>query len=160
MVEMQVYGLAVDKDSESPILVLKDDKSGIMLPIWIGAMEAMSISLVLNEVEFPRPMTHDLLLDSIHMLDGEVVSVEILKVDQGTFYSEILISHKETIKRLDSRPSDAVAVALRSGAPVLVSPEVLEQAGTHDPEDESAAKSDDWSEEFENLSPDDFKYKM
>jgi hypothetical protein len=160
MVEMQVYGLAVDKDSESPILVLKDDQSGIMLPIWIGAMEAMSISLVLNEVEFPRPMTHDLLLDSIHMLEGEVVSVEILKVDEGTFYSEILISHKETIKRLDSRPSDAVAVALRSGAPVLVAPEVLEQAGTHDPEDESAAKSDDWSEEFENLSPDDFKYKM
>lgn len=160
MVEMQVYGLAVDKDTESPILVLKDEDSGIMLPIFIGAIEAMSISLVLNDMDFPRPMTHDLLLEAIRLMGGEVVSVEIIKVDDGIFFSEIVISIGDEIRKLDSRPSDAVAVALRAGADIMVAPEVLETAGTSQQIDETATADDDWADEFENLSPDDFKYKM
>ncbi len=158
MVEMQVYGLAVDKDSEAPVLVLKNEDSGVVLPIWIGAMEAMAISLVLNEVTFPRPMTHDLMLDAINLMGGEVISVELVDIEKGTFYSEIIISVGETTKRLDSRPSDAVAIALRAGAPVFVSPKVLEQAGTSDPQQPS--ESEDWADELEKLSPDDCKYKM
>lgn len=159
MVEMQVYGLAVDKNSEAPVLVLRDEESGIILPIWIGAMEAMAISLVLNEVSFPRPMTHDLMLNVIKLMGGEVVSVEIVDVDKGTFYSEIVISVGDKTKRLDSRPSDAIAIALRAGASVFVAPKVLELAGTSDSE-QTSLKVEDWGDELDNLSPEDFKYKM
>ncbi|NDV28463.1 bifunctional nuclease family protein [Desulfovibrio sp. JC010] len=159
MVEMQVYGLAVESDTETPVLVLKSDDLGIMLPIWIGAMEAMAISMVLNEVSFPRPMTHDLLLSTIATFDGEVVSVDIVDIDKGTFYAEIMVRKDGDLVAIDSRPSDAVALAVRADCPVRVSQKVLDVAGTKDIEEKVEEKSG-WDDELEGLSPDDFKYKM
>ncbi|WP_320008808.1 bifunctional nuclease family protein [Maridesulfovibrio sp.] len=159
MVEMQVYGLAVENDTETPVLVLKNEEQGVVLPIWIGAMEAMAISLVLNEVSFPRPMTHDLLLSTVATFGGEVVSVDIVDIEQGTFYAEIIVRKDGELVAIDSRPSDAVALAVRAGCPVRVSPKVLDVAGTKDIAEKIEDKSG-WEDKLDGLSPDDFKYKM
>ncbi|CCO24883.1 bifunctional nuclease family protein [Maridesulfovibrio hydrothermalis] len=159
MVEMQVYGLAVENDTEAPVLVLKNEELGMVLPIWIGAMEAMAISMVLNEVSFPRPMTHDLLLNTIATFGGEVVSVDIVDIEQGTFYAEIMVQREEGMMAIDARPSDAVAIAVRADCPVRVSQKVLDIAGTRDTEENITSKSK-WDDELEELSPEDCKYKM
>lgn len=159
MVEMQVYGLAVENDTETPVLVLKNDELGMVLPIWIGAMEAMAISMVLNEVSFPRPMTHDLLLSTIATFGGEVVSVDIVDIEQGTFYAEIMVRKDGEMVAIDSRPSDAVALAVRADCPVRVAQKVLDVAGTKDIAETVEEKSG-WEDELEGLSPEDFKYKM
>ncbi|WP_031479115.1 bifunctional nuclease family protein [Maridesulfovibrio frigidus] len=159
MVEMQIYGLAVENDSEAPVLVLKNEELGIVLPIWIGAMEAMAISLVIDEVAFPRPMTHDLLLDTISALGGKVVSVDIVDIEKGTFYAEIIVETGGEVRAIDSRPSDAVALAVRAKCPVRASQKVLDVAGTSEAE-ETLSKGSSTGDEFDDLSPDDFKYKM
>ncbi len=159
MVEMQIYGLAVENDSEAPVLVLKNEELGIVLPIWIGAMEAMAISLVLDEVAFPRPMTHDLLLDTILALGGKVVSVDIVDIEKGTFYAEINVETGGEVRTIDSRPSDAIALAVRAKCPVRASQKVIDVAGTKDAE-ETLSKGSRTGDDFEDLSPDDFKYKM
>ena len=159
MVEMKIYGLAVDNDSDAPVLVLKNEELEIVLPIWIGAIEAMAISLVLDEVSFPRPMTHDLLLDAITALGGKVVSVDIVDIENGTFYAEIIIDCNGDVKAIDCRPSDAVALAVRAKCPVRAAQKVIDIAATKDAE-AKIRKSDSISDEFEELSPDDFKYKM
>ncbi len=159
MVEMQVYGLAVESDTEAPVLVLKDESTGIVLPIWIGAMEAMAISMVINEMSFPRPMTHDLLLSTIAIFGGKVTSVDIVDIEKGTFYAEILVSKDGETIVIDARPSDAVALAVRADCPVRVSQKVLDLAGTKDAE-EKINKKATWEDELDDLSPDDFKYKM
>ena len=84
MVEMKVFGLALDEDSQVPVLILKDMAEEKVLPIWIGAMEAMAISMALNEMSLPRPMTHDLLLNMVKGLGGEITAVEVVSLDEGT----------------------------------------------------------------------------
>ncbi|MDD4732577.1 MAG: bifunctional nuclease family protein, partial [Desulfovibrio sp.] len=119
MVEMQVFGLAMDEHTQSPILVLKNEAQDRVLPIWIGAMEAMSISLAINKVAFPRPMTHDLLLSVIAGLDADVVRVEITDMEEGTYFAELVLDGQGGERRVDSRPSDAIALAVRAEAPVF-----------------------------------------
>lgn len=164
MVEMKVFGLAMDEKSQAPVLILKNSTEERVLPIWIGAMEAMSISLALNKVVFPRPMTHDLLLSVVEGLGGHVNAVEVTNIDDGTFYAELVVDHGGEILRIDSRPSDAIAVAVRAEAAILVHEEVLEEAGTHTVADyEKVLKSDEsdkWAEELEKFSEEDSKYKM
>ncbi len=164
MVRLQVFGLALDEKNQAPVLILKPDSGDRVLPIWIGAMEAMAISLVLNKVAFPRPMTHDLLLASIRSLGGSVERVEITRLEEGTFYAEIEVRRGPESLRIDSRPSDAVALALRAEAPVFASQDVLDAAGTHGPDlYEAVLKTEDadkWSEELEKLAVNGTKYKM
>ena len=117
MVEMKVFGLALDEDSQVPVLILKDMAEEKVLPIWIGAMEAMAISMALNEMSLPRPMTHDLLLNMVKGLGGEITAVEVVSLDEGTYFAEIEVLVGEEKRRIDARPSDAVALALRAKAP-------------------------------------------
>ena len=162
MVEMKVFGLALDEDSQVPVLILKDPDEKTVLPIWIGAMEAMAISLALNEVKLPRPMTHDLLLSSIAGLDGRVTKVEVVSLKEGTYYAEIEVDQKGTMKRIDSRPSDAIALALRAEAPIFVDDSVLSQVAMDAKGYKAAFKEgeseDKWTEMLEKL--DETKYKM
>lgn len=164
MVKVEIFGLALDEKNKSPILVLKDEADIRVLPIWIGAMEAMSISMALNEVPFHRPMTHDLLLNVIRDMDGIVVRVEIVRIENGTFYAEIVVSMEDDTKRIDSRPSDAIALAVRAKCPIYVDEDVLKEAGgEHHEENQPVIKTEDsntWMEELEKLSDDDTKYKM
>lgn len=168
MVEMKVYGLALAEDSQTPVLILKDDASNRVLPIWIGAMEAMAISLALNEVKLPRPLTHDLLNHVLANLDVTLARVEVTALRDGAYFAELELAREgQPPLRVDSRPSDAVALALRANAPIFVDESILEQsaesaeallgkaglAGLTDAGDER------WTEMLENFS-DDAKYKM
>jgi len=164
VVKVDIFGLALDEKSKSPILVLKDEADTRVLPIWIGAMEAMSISMAINKVPFERPMTHDLLLNVIHDLGGTVSRVEVSSIENGTFFAEVVVAIGGETKRIDSRPSDAIAVAVRAECPILVDEAVLEEAGAPHHEDGEAVimteDSDKWVDELEKFSEEDSKYKM
>lgn len=164
MVEMHIAGLAVDEGNQAPVLLLRNVEQTTVLPIWIGAMEAMSISLALNKVDFHRPMTHDLLLNVIRELGVTLAAVEVTRIEEGTFYAELVVMKGEDTLRIDSRPSDAIAMAVRCECPILVAEEVLEQAGTPDIGKYETVfngeSGEDWAEELEKLSPDETKYKM
>ncbi len=164
MIEMKVFGLALDEESQVPVLILKDSNEKTVLPIWIGAMEAMAISLALNDVVLPRPMTHDLLLNMIRKLDGHVVAVNVTELTEGTYYADIEVEIEGGIRRVDSRPSDAIALALRSKSPILVAESVIEQV-TNETKDATVVaftsdETDKWTELLEQFDLNDTKYKM
>jgi len=161
MIEMKVFGLALDEDTQAPVLILKDVGDSITLPIWIGAMEAMAISLTLNEVKLPRPMTHDLLLTSLGLLGGTVRAVSVTELKEGTFFAVISVDQGGKLIEIDSRPSDAVALALRAGASILVDPKVITALAETKPKPGATAEGEDkWSDILESYNPDDTKYKM
>ena len=164
MIEMKVFGLALDEESQVPVLILKDKEEKTVLPIWIGAMEAMAISLALNDVVLPRPMTHDLLLNVIEKLDAHVVAINVTELSEGTYYADIEVEVEGGIRRIDSRPSDAIALALRAKAPILVNEAVIERVSNESKDASVAAFSSDetdkWTELLEKFDPNDTKYKM
>ncbi len=128
MVVMHVAGLTLDERTKAPILILKSETGETILPIWIGATEAMAISVALNSVSVPRPLTHDLLLNTLNAAGGSLLSVEIVTLRDGTYYAELDIQAGKSRRRVDCRPSDAVALALRADSPILVHNQVLEAA--------------------------------
>ena len=160
LVSMSIKGLMLDPVSNSPIVVLKDDDEKFFLPIWVGIFEANAIALQLENITTPRPMTHDLLRNMINELDARVTRVVINDLRDSTFFAQIrlLIAGGKTLE-VDARPSDAIALALRTEAPIYVAQSVLDQAQTISPEGEDQdEKMKKW---FENLSPDEMgKYKM
>ena len=125
MVEMRVFGLTIDPQSKTPIVVLREASGDAVLPVWVGAMEAMAISLGLNNENLPRPLTHDLFLMTLKAFKAELRRVEINDLREGTFYAVLVLSGPEGRTRVDCRPSDAIALAMRAGAPILVEEEVL-----------------------------------
>ena len=166
LVAMSIKGLMLDPVSNSPIVVLKDEEEKFFLPIWVGIFEANAIALQLENVATPRPMTHGLLRDAIAQLDARVTRVIINDLRDSTFFAQIrmLINRDGTDKllELDARPSDAIALALRTDAPIFVAQSVLDQAQTISPEaadeEPDEEKRQKW---FEGLGPDDLgKYKM
>lgn len=136
MVELNVAGLSMDPVSKSPILVLRTISQKHILPIWIGPSEAVSISLALQEIEVPRPLTHDLLLSTVETVGYALKSVQIVRVEEGVFYAQIELSKENKTCLVDCRPSDAVALALRAQAPILASREVMDEAGLEYPKDQ------------------------
>lgn len=164
MVEMKVYGLALDEDTQVPVLVLKDKEEKSVLPIWIGAMEAMAISLALNGVKLPRPMTHDLLLSTISTLEAKVMAVNVISLKDGTYYAEVEVDQGGVRKRIDCRPSDGIALALRAEAPISVEEDVLMQAESEKKIDGKPVlhtdDADKWNDLLDKLNIDDTKYKM
>jgi bifunctional DNase/RNase len=165
LVAMSIKGLMLDPVSNSPIVVLKDDEEKFFLPIWVGIFEANAIALQLENITTPRPMTHDLLRNMIAELDARVTRIVINDLRDATFFAQIRLLIKtgtggDRMLEIDARPSDAIALALRTAAPIYVAQSVLEQAQTITPEgaEEAEEKSKNW---FENLSPEDLgKYKM
>ena len=165
LVPMSIKGLMLDPVSNSPIVVLKDDDEKFFLPIWVGIFEANAIALQLENITTPRPMTHDLLRNLIAQLDARVTRIVINDLKDATFFAQIRLLIKngtggDRMLEIDARPSDAIALALRTEAPIYVAQSVLEQAQTITPEnaEESEEKSKNW---FENLSPEDLgKYKL
>lgn len=165
MVEMKVAGLTIDPVTNTPIVILKDREEKRILPIWIGLFEASAIATELEGINFSRPMTHDLIRDILSNLGVEVLKVEVHDLRNNTFFANIHLLREGKTQVVDSRPSDALALALRAGAPIYVEERVIEKSRSIDVgtkiTDLEKEKEDKLKEFLENLDPDDFgKYKM
>jgi len=156
MIEMQVGGLGFDPRNLSPLVLLRDQEELNFLPIWIGVFEAAAIAMELQGVEPPRPMTHDLLINMIDNLGGKIQRVIINDIKEGTFYALIEVAGKDgKVLSLDARPSDAIALAVRSHASIFVSEIVMMQAKLVNSE-KDAEETKKFKEFVENLRPEDF----
>jgi bifunctional DNase/RNase len=163
LVAMSIKGLMLDPVSNSPIVVLKDDEEKFFLPIWVGIFEANAIALQLESITTPRPMTHDLLRNLIAQLGGRVTRIVINDLRDSTFFAQIGLIAGGRNFDIDARPSDAIALALRTESPIFVAQSVLEQAQTISPGEagESEESEDKMKKWFDNLSPEEMgKYKM
>ena len=159
LVEMQIKGLMMDPVTGVPIVILRNADNQRVLPIWVGPVEANAIALQIENVTPPRPMTHDLLKNLLTEFDARVQRVVITALRGNTFYAYLDIDRQGTRVLVDARPSDALAVALRSRAPVFVDEAVLDQASSVEVSNEQADRErlQRW---LERLDPDDMGYKM
>jgi len=159
-VEMKIRGLMIDPVTNMPIVILKEADSETVLPIWVGVYEANAIALEIEKVSTPRPMTHDLLRNLLIGLETTVRKVVVTELRDDTFYAVIWLERGGEIISIDSRPSDALALALRMDCPIYVEDEVLQsskQAATA----ADRVTSDDLRKWLENLGDDDLgRYKM
>jgi bifunctional DNase/RNase len=162
MVEVRVAGVALDTSGQHVILLQPVDpapEQSKLLPIWIGPMEATAIMVAIEGASTPRPLTHDLLRTVLDTMGATVEKVEITRIDDGTFYAEITMHAASGTHRIDARPSDAVALASRTGSPIFVADEVLAEAGVEDVIGEAEAEADveEFSKFIEDVDPDDFR---
>jgi hypothetical protein len=168
---MMVGGLTLDPTTKMPIVVLKDPDNKLNLPIWIGPLEAASMATELEGIRPARPMTHDLLRNVLGDLGATVEAVEITELRENTYYARIEVKTREgSAVQIDSRPSDAISIALRTKSPIYVAKTVLESSSELRESAEQAVSAadqnlagvsrDKWSEILEKMSPEDFKYKM
>jgi hypothetical protein len=163
MLEMKVKGLALDPSTNTPIVILEDLEEERALPIWVGIFEANAIALEMESVPTPRPMTHDLIKNILEGIQAEVSRIVINDLQDNTFYAAIFLSLNGTEVTIDSRPSDAIALALRVDAPIYVAKKVLDEARSLDLPDTEQLEDDkeQWKEWLENLRPEDFgNYEM
>ena len=163
-IRVKVTGLTIDPFTNMPIIILKDATEATALPIWIGLIEASSIATELEKIELARPMTHDLMKRIMDSYGIKVDRVEINDLTDNTFFARVYLSRDDKKIDLDSRPSDTIAIALRTQAPIFVSKKVLEKSRRVDLSkklDEGEMKEQKWAEILESLAPEDFgKYKM
>ena len=164
---MTVGGLTLDPVTKSPIVVLKDADNRLNLPIWIGLLEATAIATELEGIKMARPMTHDLLRNVLGDLDATLERVEITDLRENTYFAVLHLLVQGVERAVDSRPSDAISLALRTKSPIYVARRVLEASSVLQQSDEavpdpnlSNVSRDKWAEILERMSPDDFKYKM
>jgi uncharacterized protein len=165
LIKMKVSGLTIDPLTNTPIVILKDMQEKKAIPIWIGLFEASAIATELEKISFSRPMTHDLVTEILRVLEIEVAKIEINDLRNNTFFANIYLLRDGKNLVIDSRPSDAIAIALRTNAPIFVDEKVIEKSRNVDfgskLSDLDNLKEEKMKEFLENLSPDDFgKYKM
>lgn len=172
---MTVGGVTLDPVTKTPVVLLKDEREELTLPIWVGLLEATSMATELEGVKMARPMTHDLLKRVVEEVGASVSRIIVTDLRDNTFYAEIELMVGDRRHSLDARPSDAISLALRTGCPIFVARDVIAASGSKDEpleEEEEAAPSaestldlqevdrEEWDEILENLDPNDFKYKM
>ena len=163
MLKMEVKGLTLDPLTNMPIVILKDVNEEKALPIWVGIFEANAIALEMEKVPTPRPMTHDLIKNILDGLNAKVIRVVVNDLKDNTFYANIALNINGSEVDIDSRPSDAIALALRVQAPIFVTKKVLKEAKSIDLSEEDLKDNDKekWKKWLENLRPDDFnKYEI
>jgi len=159
--EVTVAGVTVDPKTKSPIVLLRDAETGNVVPIWIGLLEANAIALALEGTELPRPMTHDLMISILHVTGTRLRSVEIADIRESTYFALLNLEENGEIVRIDARPSNAIALALRCGARILVSEAVLSQSSIPAPAPFESEEGDKWTGLLEKMDPGQFsKYKM
>lgn len=162
-IEMRVTGLTIDPFTNMPIIILKDLEEKSALPIWVGLIEASAIATELEKIQLSRPMTHDLMRNILNSLSVQVEKIEVNDLCDNTFYARIYLKQDGRELVIDSRPSDAIAIALRTSAPIFVDKKVIEKSRNVDlaKVGEKKIKEEKWAEILEGLNPDDFgKYKM
>jgi hypothetical protein len=159
MVEMKVEGLTLDPLTNMPIIILKDLLSDKALPIWVGYFEANAIALEIEKINTPRPMTHDLLRSMITSLHAKVKHVLINDLKDNTFFAVISVIQNGSDMTIDSRPSDAIALALRTKSPIFVEDKVIEAAKKLDLPDPNKIQDDEkqqWKDWITSIKPQDF----
>jgi bifunctional DNase/RNase len=170
-IQMAVGGLTLDPVTKTPIVILKDPDNKLNLPIWIGLQEATAMATELEGIKMARPMTHDLLRNILAEIGGAIDSVEISELKENTYYALIYLHIGGREVAIDSRPSDAIALALRTKSPIYVAKAVLEASSILQQAEEgkeggvgvanvSNIAKEKWAEILEKMSPEDFKYKM
>jgi bifunctional DNase/RNase len=159
-----IAGLTMDPTTNTPIIILKTEAEDHAIPIWIGLLEATSIASALQNVSFERPMTHDLFKAFSDKMGVSVGSIEVCDLKNNTFYARINFVTNDGTFSMDSRPSDAIAIALRFQAPIFVDDAVIDKSKHFDAEATPSDTSEEgkkWAEYLEGLSPEDFgKYKV
>jgi bifunctional DNase/RNase len=166
---MSVGGLTLDPVTKTPIVILKDTDNKLNLPIWIGLLEATAMATEIEGIKMARPMTHDLIKNILGEVGCAVDSVEITDLKENTYFALVYLTIAGRQVVIDSRPSDAIALALRTKSPIFVAKAVLEassilqqtEEGKEPPvENVSNVSQEKWAEILEKMTPDDFKYKM
>lgn len=158
---MKIRGLLMDPTTNSPIVILKDVDGDTLLPIWVGPYEANSIASEIEKISSPRPMTHDLLRNVINEFGAEVKRIVVTELRENTFFAVIELLWNGQLMLLDSRPSDAIALALRADCPIFVRDEVVEssrsvEAVALEKDDDEDEEEVEWPEELDDLTD----YKM
>ena len=158
MHEMVIYGVSFDLVGKQPIVLLKTADGNKFLPIWIGHPEAAAILMKLQGASTPRPMTHDLVTDILGQLQAQVTRITVTELRENTFYAQITVQQDGSEIEIDSRPSDAIALAIRVDAPIFAADEVIEESAIEfegDEVDEEAMVSE-FKQFLENVTPDEF----
>ncbi|MGH7928025.1 MAG: bifunctional nuclease family protein [Candidatus Binatia bacterium] len=167
-IQMSVGGLTLDPVTKTPIVILKDPDNKLNLPIWIGLLEATAMATEIEGVKMARPMTHDLLSNILGEVGCAVESIEITELKENTYYAMVRLKLAGRELNIDSRPSDAIALALRTKRPIYVAKAVLEASSvlqqSEDTKDTpveniSNVSQEKWAEILEKMTPQDFKYK-
>jgi len=159
-IEMTIKGLMIDPITNMPIVILKDKAGDRVLPIWVGVFEANAIALQIENIATPRPMTHDLIKNILTEIEADVQRIVVSDLRDNTFYAMIYLDRDGETIAIDARPSDAIALALRTRAPIFVEDSVVESAKGLDlsKEPTDSERLQKW---LEGLNPDDLgKYKM
>lgn len=161
MHEMVIYGVSFDLVGKQPIVLLKTADGNRYLPIWIGHPEAASILMKLQGASTPRPMTHDLLADLLEQLDAEVIRITVTELRENTFYASITVQQNGSEIEIDSRPSDAIAIAVRSDAPIFAAERVIEESAIEFEGEEMTEETqqeivDEFRKFLDDVSPDQF----
>jgi bifunctional DNase/RNase len=168
-IQMSVGGLTLDPVTKTPIVILKDTDNKLNLPIWIGLLEATAMATEIEGIKMARPMTHDLIKNILGEVGCAVDSVEITDLKENTYFALVYLNISGRQVVIDSRPSDAIALALRTKSPIFVAKAVLEassilqqnEEGKEPPvENVSNVSQEKWAEILEKMTPDDFKYKQ
>jgi len=162
---MTVGGLTLDPVTKTPIVILRDPDNKLNLPIWIGLLEATAMATELEGIKMSRPMTHDLLRNLLSELGATVECVQITDLKDNTYFAAIHLRVNGELRIVDSRPSDAISLALRTKSPIYVDKRVIESSSILQQGEESTEANfsgvsrDKWTEILEKMTPDDFKYK-
>jgi hypothetical protein len=161
MYEMVIYGVSFDLVGKQPIVLLKTADGNKFLPIWIGHPEAAAILMKLQGASTPRPMTHDLVTAMLGELDAQVVRITVTELKENTFYASITVQQNGSEIEIDSRPSDAIALAVRADAPIFAAEEVIEESaiefeGEEVNEDEVQEIVSEFKQFLEHVTPDEF----
>lgn len=160
MIEAKVNGLALDMTTNSPVVILSTSDSDRLLPIWIGHYEALAIAMELSGVTSRRPLTHDLLKSVIATLGGKVQKVEVTELKEQTFYAKIYVEMDGSILKIDARPSDSIALALKTKVPLYVAEELF-QLKRPDKEGMDLSDPETLKERLKRINPEDFgKYSL
>src|SRR5438105_11350384 len=161
MQEMVIYGVSFDLVGKQPIVLLKTAEGNKFLPIWIGHPEAAAILMKLQNASTPRPMTHDLVADILGQLNAEVVRITVTELRENTFFAQITVQLDGSEIEVDSRPSDAIALAIRAEAPIFAADRVIEEsaiefAGDEVTEEEIESKVPECKRFLDPVTPDEF----
>ncbi len=156
-VPMDLVGVRIEYPTNQPIVLLRESRGKRYLAIWIGAMEATAIAYALEGVTTPRPFTHDLLRITTELLGGQVARVTVTELRDSVYYADLVLTQNDQELHVSSRPSDAIALAARTGAPLFATTDVLDNAGIEIKDEEQEAEVERFREFLENLTPEDFQ---